>query len=144
MNAIVNLNHFCEIHGPQTIFSTQTIREKSFLSHHSSNNNITNTCCACGSIGSKVIFLTEDKDSSTMFVSSEKSIFGKEHQSSLKVTCLRSLSCEVRIAQEIIIKVTWNIIIDNSKQSRRSGVLWRWQLASKLFVLHVQSKRFAC
>lgn len=99
MNAIVSLNHFCEIHGPQTIFSTQTLREKStVLSHHSTNvnNNSTSCCSACGSIGSKVIFMTEDKSSSIMFVSSEKSIFAKENQNSLKTITLRSLSCEVR------------------------------------------------
>lgn len=95
MNAIINLNHFCEIHGPQTIFSTQTMRDKSLLNNStssiSSNNNT--PCYGCGSIGNKVIFMTEDKDSSIMFVSSEKSIFGKDNQNSL--ITLRSLSCEV-------------------------------------------------
>jgi hypothetical protein len=99
MNAIINLNHFCEIHGPQTIFSTQTIRERKNIQttvNSSSNSNSSNNPCAgCGSIGNKQIFMTEDKDSSIMFVSSEKCFFGKDNQSALKTTALRSLSCEV-------------------------------------------------
>lgn len=103
MNAIINLNHFCEIHGPQTIFSTHTIRERNniqtTISNSSNNNSSTsnnNPCAGCGSIGNKQIFMTEDKDSSILFVSSEKSFFGKDNQSALKTTALRSLSCEVR------------------------------------------------
>lgn len=101
MNAIIILNHFCEVHGPQTIFSTQTIRDRSILSNNSNNNNGSNlslgsslqTCEACTSVGS-LVFLSQDKDSSMMFVSSEKSLFGKDHQYSLKQTALKSL-CEV-------------------------------------------------
>lgn len=96
MNAIINLNVFCEIHGPQTIFSTQTIREKSVLNNSTSNSANNNPCSGCGSIGNKVVFMSEDKDSSIMFVSSEKSIFGKDSQSSL--ITLRSLSCEITVA----------------------------------------------
>lgn len=113
MNAIVNLNHFCEIHGPQTIFSTQTMREKSLLGNSSGSSHINN---CCGSIGNKVIFVTEDKDSSIMFVSSEKSIFGKENQNSLKTTALRSLSCEVRKDSTQISTLT-NL---NFRRSRRT------------------------
>lgn len=98
MNAIINLNHFCEIHGPQTIFSTQTIREKSLIKSFPIQSKISDNgspCYGCGSIGNKVIFMTEDKESSILFVSSEKSIFGKDSQNSF--ITLRSLSCEVRI-----------------------------------------------
>lgn len=101
MNAIINLNHFCENHGPQTIFTTQTLRDKSLLkspSGSNSNNNI-NPCFGCSSIGDKIVFMTEDKDSSIMFVSSEKSIFGKENQNSIT---LRSLSCEVRKISDFV------------------------------------------
>ena len=107
MNAIIILNHFCEIHGPQTIFSTQTLRDRSLLNNSNSSNNnngmsstssgwsvsATVACEACSSIGN-IVFLSQDKDSSIMFVSSEKSVFGKEHQNSLKETALKSL-CEV-------------------------------------------------
>ena len=103
MNAIINLNHFCEIHGPQTIFHTQTVRDRQSIQSTVSNSSSSsigqnsNPCAGCSSIGNKTVFLTEDKDSSIMFVSSEKSFFGKENQSALKTTALRSLSCEVRI-----------------------------------------------
>lgn len=106
MNAIIILNHFCEVHGPQTIFSTQTIRDKSLLTNNNSNNlnnnnnngsssNSSQLCEACTSIGN-MVFMSQDKDSSIMFVSSEKSIFGKENQNSLKQTALKSL-CEVNL-----------------------------------------------
>lgn len=102
MNAIVTLNHFCEVHGPQTIFFTQTIRDRSLLnSNISSNNNngsssnSTQFCEACTSV-ENMVFVSQDNDSSIMFVSSEKSVFGKEHQNSLKQTALKSL-CEVNI-----------------------------------------------
>ncbi|XP_070497727.1 folliculin [Chironomus tepperi] len=95
MNAIINLNHFCEVHGPQTIFTTQTIRDKSYIQNSSSTDcssqNIIN-CESCSSIGSKMYFVSEDN--SIMFVSSEKSLFGKEHQNALKQAALRSL-CEI-------------------------------------------------
>lgn len=94
MNAIINLNNFCEIHGPSTIFSTQTIREKSLLSS-STNSSSNNNCNGCNSIGNKVVFMTEDRESSITFVSSEKSMFGKDSQNSL--ITLRSLSCEVSL-----------------------------------------------
>lgn len=102
MNAIIILNHFCEVHGPQTIFSTQTIRDRSLLlSGNVNNNNIATSssgtslqsCEACSSV-KNIVFLSQDNDSSIMFVSSEKSILGREHQNSLKQTALRSL-CEV-------------------------------------------------
>jgi hypothetical protein len=102
MNAIIILNHFCEVHGPQTIFSTQTIRDKSLLNNNLSSNNSngpssstsTQSCEACSSVGGNMVFASQDKDSSIMFVSSEKSIFGRDHQNSLKQTALKSL-CEV-------------------------------------------------
>ncbi|KAG5667812.1 hypothetical protein PVAND_015781 [Polypedilum vanderplanki] len=100
MNAIINLNHFCEVHGPQSIFSTQTIRDKSLIqkiSLNSNNNNGTSqsqkvVCEGCSSIGDKMVFVSEEN--SIFFVSSEKSIFGKDHQGSLKQTALKSL-CEI-------------------------------------------------
>lgn len=95
MNAIVNLNHFCEIHGPQTIFTTQTVRDRSFIQSSSSNENSSTNCESCSSIGNKMYFVSEDN--SIMFVSSEKSLFGKEHQNALKQAALRSL-CEVLAA----------------------------------------------
>lgn len=93
MNAVINLNHFCEIHGPITIFSTQTVREKALITNSSNSSNSTN-CYGCG-IGNKTVYLSkENKDSSILYVSSgEKSIIGKDNQSSL--ITLRSLSCEV-------------------------------------------------
>ena len=100
MNAIINLNHFCEIHGPQTIFHTQTVRDRQSIQStvsSSASSSIGNPCAGCSSIGNKTVFLTEDKDSSITFVSSEKSFFGKENQSALKTTALRSLSCEVSL-----------------------------------------------
>ncbi|CRL07369.1 CLUMA_CG020347, isoform A [Clunio marinus] len=94
MNAIINLNHFCEIHGPQIIFSTQTIRDKSLLNNSStissSNVTINSICSACSSIGNKVLFVSKDNSSSIMFLSSEKAVLGK----SFGTTTLRSLSCE--------------------------------------------------
>lgn len=66
MNAIINLNHFCEIHGPQTIFSTQTIRDKSIIQNSSlstssanCSNGKPNICEGCTSIGTKMIFVSE-------------------------------------------------------------------------------------
>ena len=105
MNAIINLNHFCEVHGPQTIFTTQTVRDKSYIQSSSSNEtssqNILN-CQSCSSIGNKLFFVSEDN--SIMFVSSEKSLFGKEHQNALKQAALRSL-CEVSWSCWLIVVV---------------------------------------
>ncbi|CAO1442870.1 unnamed protein product [Diamesa hyperborea] len=93
MNGIINLNHFCEIHGPQTIFSTQTIRND-FRKNVPPSGTCQNPCSACSSIGNKVVLVSQDKESSIMFLSSEKSIFGKE-ANSLKQAAMRSLSCEI-------------------------------------------------
>lgn len=94
MNAIINLNHFCEIHGPTTIFSTQTLREIKPKDINFKEAKVNETRNCCGSIGGKVLFITEDKNSSITFVSSERNILGKDNQN-LLIT-LKSLSCEVR------------------------------------------------
>lgn len=143
MNAIVSLNHFCEIHGPQTIFSTQTLREKStVLSHHSTNvNNSSTSCCsACGSIGSKVIFMTEDKSSSIMFVSSEKSIFAKENLNSLKTITLRSLSCEVRRRRNVTTSNVNNFRYFRSQRTIKRASCTSKTRASIRSASHLKSK----
>lgn len=97
MNAVINLNHFCEIHGPATIFSTQTLRDKKLITNTAKASSSTSgQCYGCG-IGNKIVFLSKaDKDSSILFVSSgEKGIIGKDNQGQSSLITLRSLSCEV-------------------------------------------------
>jgi hypothetical protein len=95
---------------------------------------------ACTSVGNTV-FLSQDKDSSIMFVSGEKSLFGKDHQNSLKQTALRSL-CEVI---NLINTCSYDFItnfcnfLDHDERSGEFGVFWRFPI--KFFVLHVQSQR---
>lgn len=105
MNAIVTLNVFCEVHGPQVIFTTQTLRDQLLIQSKNeelkaAGANITsqelkNICDGCSSIGNAMIFKTEDKESSILFVSSQKTLFSSEIVSLLKSTAMRSLSCEV-------------------------------------------------
>lgn len=102
MNAIITLNHFCDIHGPKVIFTTQTLRDQVLIESKidevklSKNDDYKSPCGGCSSIGNKLIFKTEDKESTILFVSSEKTLFGSEITTLLKSTALRSLSCEVR------------------------------------------------
>lgn len=147
MNAIINLNHFCEIHGPQTIFSTQTVRDPNNSNSVNPGSTPINhkPCSACGSVGNKVIFMSRDKESSIMFVSSEKSIFGKEY---LRSVALRSLSCEVNFIRLYKKKSIWNFLnnliffLGNSQQSGRSRVLWRF--SSEFLMLYIQGQRYVC
>lgn len=92
MNAIIAFNHFCEIHGPMVLFSTQSIHETKNIQILSGTAGISNICSACKSIDS-LIFVSQDKESDIMFVSSEKSF--KDAQAYLNIGAVKSLSSEV-------------------------------------------------
>lgn len=105
MNGIITLNVFCEVHGPQVIFTTQTLRDQLLIKAKDdelklseatvTSSELKNICDGCSSIGNKMIFKTEDKDSTLLFVSSERTLFSYDIVSLLKSTAMRSLSCEV-------------------------------------------------
>lgn len=147
MNAIITLNHFCDIHGPQVIFTTQTLRDQFLIDakidelKSSTNNDYKSPCGGCSSIGNKLIFKTEDKESTILFVSSEKTLFGAEILSLLKSTALRSLSCEVSFHYYQIDKfIDLSILSNISDNIRKCCVLWK--LSIELVELHVQGQRF--
>ena len=94
MNAIIGLNHFCEVHGPIVLFSTQSIHETRNIQKLGNSVASNLSCSACSSIGSKMVLLSQDKESSIMFVSSEKSF--KDAQAHLNIGAVKSLSSEVR------------------------------------------------
>jgi folliculin len=133
MNAIITLNHFCDIHGPQVIFTTQTLRDQLLIDSKndelksSSNNDCKSPCGGCSSIGNKLIFRSEDKESSLLFVSSEKTLFGSDILSLLKSTALRSLSCEVSFYYHIdnfsfnLSEIPFSYFTDNI---RKFSFLW--------------------
>lgn len=105
MNAIVTLNVFCEVHGPQVIFTTQTLRDQLLIQSKNeelkasgakvTSQDLKNICDGCSSIGNAMIYKTEDKETSLLFVSSEKTLFNSDTVTLLKSTAMRSLSCEV-------------------------------------------------
>lgn len=106
MNGIVTLNVFCEVHGPQVIFTTQTLRDQQLIQAKDdelkeslanvTSQDLKGICDGCTSIGNGLIYNTNDKDSTLLFVSSEKTLFSADIVSLLRTTAMRSLSCEVR------------------------------------------------
>lgn len=109
MNAIIALCHFCEGHGPTSIFCTQTIRETkidelSFINSTpiptstaaaSNNDNAKPIACpACTSVGSAIGMLSQDPESNASFLSTQAPVLS-DCITIVKQAAFRSLSCEV-------------------------------------------------
>lgn len=93
MNAIIALCHFCEAHGPNANFCTQTLRDTK-INELIFNFDLIN-CAACNSIGNTTGMLSKDVESSANFLSSQFCVI-PETTNLVKQACVRSLSCEVR------------------------------------------------
>lgn len=94
MNGIIALCHFCEAHGPNANFCTQTLRDTK-INELIFNFDLIN-CAACNSIGNTTGMLSKDAESSANFLSSQFCVI-PETTNLVKQACVRSLSCEVRI-----------------------------------------------
>ncbi|KAL7640006.1 UNVERIFIED_CONTAM: hypothetical protein RMT77_009420 [Armadillidium vulgare] len=129
MNAILSLCHFCELHGPKIIFTTQSFRDPPsissiFISDELSPNkkneeyawkygridkeeplksqpsSLTDTCSACRSFPhNKAAIITNDDENHVSFVSSQFPL-QDEVFTSLRQAGIRSLSCEVYSERE--------------------------------------------
>lgn len=103
MNAIISLSHFCESHGPTSIFCTQTIRETKIdeLSFNSAATHTTTAgdmgpivCPACTSVGTAIGMLSQDPESNASFLSTQAPVLS-DCSTMIKQAAFRSLSCEV-------------------------------------------------
>ncbi|XP_059482325.1 folliculin [Neocloeon triangulifer] len=117
MNAVITLNHFCEVHGPQVLFCTQSFHDPVPFSHTGTEPNIPQKspnkrfygnlellrnipgliplCEACRSLDQKISgLLSSDHEGRTSYLSGQNptipAICGL-----VKHACLRSLSCEI-------------------------------------------------
>jgi len=94
MNAIVALCHFCESHGPSSVFCTQTLRDTKIDEIPVTLDLINDSCQACNSIGNKLGFLSRAPDSNANFLSTQIPVL-PDVALLVKQAAVRSLSCEV-------------------------------------------------
>lgn len=109
MNAIIALCHFCEGHGPTSIFCTQTIRDTKIdeLSFNSAAIPTTSAasgdtagaskqiaCPACTSLGAAIGMLSQDPESNASFLSTQAPVLS-DCITIVKQAAFRSLSCEI-------------------------------------------------
>lgn len=94
MNAIIALCHFCEAHGPRTVFCTQTLRDTKFEDLSLATDNVNPNCEACNSIGNSLGMLSKDEESNTNFMSTQVPVLN-DVVPLLTQAGVRSLSCEV-------------------------------------------------
>lgn len=94
MNAIIALCHFCETHGPSSVFCTQTLRELRLEEIDVKFDSIKDNCAACNSIGNAIGFLSKDDESNANFLSTQTPVID-ETITMVKQGAIRSLSCEV-------------------------------------------------
>ncbi|KAG4073473.1 hypothetical protein HA402_000697 [Bradysia odoriphaga] len=93
MNAVVALCHFCESHGPSSVFCTQTLRD-SKIDEQLFNFDGNKVCSACNSIGLSLGMLSRDEESNANFLSTQTPVI-TEVVTLVKQAAVRSLSCEV-------------------------------------------------
>ncbi|XP_012257206.2 folliculin [Athalia rosae] len=118
MNAVIALCTFCEVHGPQVVFTTQTYRNcfgsestenlkfygpKDVLRQNETQrqpqpDDNQRNCDGCKSLGS-VKYLSNEHETRTSFLSAQSPLT-QEIGSLLKYACIRSLSCEVHPGKE--------------------------------------------
>lgn len=97
MNAIIALCHFCESHGPCSVFTTQTLRDTKIDENLFQFEEDAKTgCAACYSIGHKLGMLSHDTESNANFLSSQCPVISDAVRM-VKSAATRSLSCEVRV-----------------------------------------------
>ncbi|XP_034250084.1 folliculin [Thrips palmi] len=114
MNAVVSLCHFCELHGPSVLISTQACRAQNRSSSpkkrtfygppdcfQASSFASTSSCEACQPLGNNV-YITSDHDTETSYVSSQFP-YQSETEALVRQACTRSLSCEVSPGKEGIL-----------------------------------------
>ncbi|XP_046432380.1 uncharacterized protein LOC124185547 [Neodiprion fabricii] len=115
MNAVIALCTFCEMHGPQVVFTTQTYRNcfdnesteklkfygpKDVLKKADSLQGKAQSegCEGCKSLGN-IKYLSNEHETRTSFLSAQCPLT-QEIGSLLKDACIRSLSCEVHSGKE--------------------------------------------
>ncbi|XP_049778379.1 folliculin [Schistocerca cancellata] len=121
MNAVISLNHFCELHGPSVLFCTQTFHDteddplynaatdeskhKKFYGkvnvlNSAADSPASNSCEACQSFNMQYLgFISNDHENRTSYVSTRHPL----HHSIatlVRQACIRSLSCEVSPGKE--------------------------------------------
>lgn len=94
MNAIISLCHFCEAHGPCSVFSTQTLRDSKIDENLFNFDDYKKNCSACLSIGNNLGMLSHDSESNANFLSTQMPVIN-DAIPIVKHAATRSLSCEV-------------------------------------------------
>ncbi|KAL9701882.1 hypothetical protein quinque_005323 [Culex quinquefasciatus] len=94
MNAIIALCHFCEAHGPGSLFCTQTLRETNIHQLDIAFDGERKGCAACTSVGNSTGLVSKDPDSNAHFVSSQNPVI-PETVEMVRKAALRSISSEV-------------------------------------------------
>ena len=93
MNAVIALCHFCESHGPCSIFCTQTLRDTKLEDLQDELQGFATKCC-CTSLGESNAIYSTDKDSEATFLSTQNPAL-PEVAHLVKQAAMRSLSSEV-------------------------------------------------
>ncbi|KAJ1529241.1 hypothetical protein ONE63_006043 [Megalurothrips usitatus] len=114
MNAVVSLCHFCELHGPNVLLSTQPCRSQKHTTLKSSHAFygppesieapryvLSPPCEACQAVSGNT-FITSDHETQTSYVSSQVP-WQSETEGLVRQACTRSLSCEVSPGKEGIL-----------------------------------------
>lgn len=95
MNAIISLSHFCEAHGPCSVFCTQTLRDSKIDENLFNFDDHKKNCSACLSIGNNLGMLSHDNESNAIFLSTQMPVLSDFVRDIVKHSATRSLSCEV-------------------------------------------------
>ncbi|XP_065345255.1 folliculin [Cloeon dipterum] len=114
MNAVITINHFCEVHGPKVLFCTQTFHSSAPFDPETlqqgenakvrkfygnlellrTSPGVVPSCEACRSLDAKISgYLSSDHENRTSYLSGQNSIVPSVC-SLANQACLRSLSCE--------------------------------------------------
>uniref|UniRef100_A0A0A1WE37 Folliculin n=1 Tax=Zeugodacus cucurbitae TaxID=28588 RepID=A0A0A1WE37_ZEUCU len=95
MNAVIALCHFCEAHGPNAIFCTQTLRDTKLEELQLNQQHVENKICsACNSLGQTNGMYSKDNESGATFLSTQTAALA-DVQLLVKQAAVRSLSCEI-------------------------------------------------
>lgn len=95
MNAILTLCHFCEAHGPRSLFCTFTTDNDEHITEPSKASV---QCTGCASLGPETVLKSTDDDG-TIYCSRE-SVPSADVTSFLRQAAIRSITCEVNWSKD--------------------------------------------
>ncbi|XP_066990996.2 triokinase/FMN cyclase, partial [Anabrus simplex] len=114
MNAVIAMCHFCELHGPSILFTTQAFHDSEAVdgerrkSHYGNldglksrvKGNTTDACEACQSLNNKHLgYISNDHEGRITYLSTQQPV-ETDVATMVRQACFRSLSCEVSPGKE--------------------------------------------